>query len=73
MSAGGTKSKQITTKITLDGDIVRLRFACKGHLATKSFSEMSVGGRKDILEWISEQYDEQLTKMKQEAANGEKR
>lgn len=63
------KTKQVEVKLAVDGDIIRLRFKCLGHLATKSFSEMSVYGRKEAIEWLAEQFDDQLSKLK-EAANG---
>ncbi len=65
------RSKQVEVKLSVDGNTVRLRVACKGHLATQSFSptagETSVNVR--AAQWLSEQFDDQLTKL-QEAANG---
>ncbi len=67
------RSKQVEVKLSIDGETIRLRFACKGHLATESFSDKlplgSVAAQRSALEWLSEQFDDQLNKLK-EVANG---
>jgi hypothetical protein len=68
-----TRAKQIEVKLTIDGETIRIRFACRGHLATQSFPPTKDGlDRAETLNWLVTQFNEQLTKLK-EASNGASR